>query len=339
LPASNVVLIQVFFAERIWYLPSVWIAILAGLAIGPYARRLAGCIVVAVMVLAFTERCWVRNAEWKNNLTLYAAARRDHPDAVGALRLYGQTLVRNGEIERGINYLNQAVAIDPGFTDAHRALGQAFLVVDAYDAALHHLKIANMQAPGHGPTVRALEFVSGELFAANQAELRRLRRQADENPNDLQAHLALIRKLGEVGRTEEVLARLQVAEDRFSDNVEWQAEYAVTLVYLDRRDDAISRYERCLELDPANPHLTVELAALLLERREGDDLDKAWRLATHAAELAPGAYYVLVCQAEILAARGEVMVAGQFYRDAIRALPPNSEQRAILEARARALGQ
>jgi tetratricopeptide (TPR) repeat protein len=337
--ANALVLIQVFFAERIWYLPSVWVAILLGLAAGPYVRRLAGCLVAGAIALALTERCWIRNAEWENNRSLYAAACRDHPDAVGALRLYGQTLVRTGEIERGIEYLEQAIAIDQGFTDAHRALGQAHLRAGAYPAALEHLKIANMQVPGHRPTTEAFEYVSDQLSILIEPELQRLRERADSNPEDLDAELALLRKLEEVGRIDEILTRLQQAEGRFGTNVDWQTQYAVTLVYLDRRDDAISRYERCLDLDPANPHLTVELAMLLLERREGDDLDKAWRLATHAADLAPGAYLVLVCQAEILAARGDVMAAGRMYRDAIRALPPGSSQRDFLEARARALGQ
>ncbi len=339
-PASNaIVLIQVFFAERIWYLPSIWIAIMLGLAVGPYVHRLAGCLVMACIVLALTERCWMRNAEWHDNRTLHAAAYRDHPNAVGALRLYGQTLVSTGEIERGIKYLEQAVAIDLGFTDAHRSLGHAYLLAGAYPDALLHLKIANMQVPEHPPTVEAFEFVSNELSRLSEPEPRRLREEADANPDEVEPELALLRKLGEVGRIDEALTRLQGAEQRFSTNVHWQTEYAVTLVYHDRRDDAISRYERCLELDPANPHLTVELAALLLERREGDDIGKAWRLATHAAKLAPGAYYVLVCQANILAARGEVLRAGQVYRDAILALPPGSQYQHILEARAKALGQ
>ncbi|MFQ5590443.1 MAG: hypothetical protein ACE5HE_04690 [Phycisphaerae bacterium] len=339
-PVSNAtVLLQVFFAERIWYLPSVWFAIMCGLAAGPYVRGLAGCLITALIVLALTERCWMRNAEWHDNLTLHAAAYKDHPNAVGVLRLYGQTLVRNGELARGIALLRQAVDIDLGFTDAHRSLGHAYMLAGEYPAAMHHLRIANMQAPDHPTTVKALKFVSRKLAAQNAAELRRLEEQARMNPDDVNAELALLRKLEEVGRNDEVLARLYDGEQRFGNNVDWQAQYAVTLVYRNRRDEAISRYERCLALDPANPQLTIELAELLLERREGDDVERAWLLATHAADLAPGAYYVMVCQADILAAQGKVFAAGQMYRDAIRALPPGSNVKPVLEARAKALGQ
>ena len=78
---------------------------------------------------------------------------------------------------------------------------------------------------------------------------------------------------------------------------------------------------------------------LLLERREGNDLDEAWRLADRAAELAPQAPSVLVCRAELLALRGDLAGAVALYRQAIRALPPDSRQRRNLEARARTLGQ
>jgi tetratricopeptide (TPR) repeat protein len=148
-----------------------------------------------------------------------------------------------------------------------------------------------------------------------------------------------VRKLRELGRAREALERFRAHEHEFGDNVAWQTEYAVTLVYLNERDEAIERYRRCLELDPAEPQLLVESAMLLLERREEDDLDEAWRLAGRAAELAPGAPSVLICRAELLALRGDLTEAGALYQKAIGSLPPGSELRRKLEARAKTLGQ
>jgi len=124
----------------------------------------------------------------------------------------------------------------------------------------------------------------------------------------------------------------------FADNVTWQTEYAVTLVYLNERDQAIERYRKCLELKPDDPQRGVELAMLLLERREGNDLEEAWRLAERASALAPGAPFVLACQAELLALRGELEAAVELYRKAVEALPPQSAARRVYEQRARTLG-
>jgi len=88
-------------------------------------------------------------------------------------------------------------------------------------------------------------------------------------------------------RAQEAIDRFQTSEPRFSANAPWQSEYAVTLVYLNDRDGAIVRYLRAIELAPDNPQRMVEVAMLLLERRQEDDLDQAWELATRASRRSP----------------------------------------------------
>ena len=158
-------------------------------------------------------------------------------------------------------------------------------------------------------------------------------------PNDEERILAYAKKLRELGRTEEALALLQQADVRFADSADWQIEFAVMLVYLDRRDDAIDRYRKGVALRPDEPRRLVELAMLLLERRTGSDLEDAWRLAGRAASLAPDEPIVLVCKAELLALRGDLREAGRLYDRAINGLAPASAQRRIYEKRAAALGR
>jgi Flp pilus assembly protein TadD len=180
--------------------------------------------------------------------------------------------------------------------------------------------------------------VSRELATQSESELDRLRQSADDAPADLEAELALIRKLRELGRIEEALDRLRAGEDRFQPIAALQAEYAVTLVYLNDRDGAIDRYRRSADLDPQNPQVAVELAMLLLERRQHDDLDRAWDLVTRASELAPQSPFAKVCRAELLALRGDIAGAVASYHDAIRLLPPGHELRRACEERAKTLG-
>jgi len=339
LPTANLfALIQVYFAERIWYVPSIWLAVLVGLAFAPFVERPLWAITVAVPMFAMTERCWIRNAEWQHNDTLYSAAYRDHPNAIGALRLHGQSLVNQQQYAQGIELLHRAIEIDGGFTDAQRSLGHAYLKAGDYASALHHLQIADMQVPGHPPTAEALDLVRRLLTAQHEPELIALVEEADRKPGELQTQLALVRRLRELGHLEAARDRLRAGDHRFAREIAWQAEYAVTLVYLNERDAAIDRYRRCLVLDRDNVQLGIELAMLLLERRADKDLDEAWRLARRAAELAPGAPQVLVCRAELLALRGDLKAAAGLYRQAIDTLPHESEYRRRLEARATALG-
>jgi len=342
LPTSNaLVLIQVFFAERIWYLPSVWLAILAALAATPVLSAKHGrawWVMFVVSVFGMTGRCWLRNAEWRDNGTLYAAAYRDQRDAVGPLHLYGQWLASHNDYERGVELLERAIEIDLGLTDAHRALGDAHRRAGNFEAAVRHLQIADYQVPGHPLTVALLSQVSRQL-ADGDDELKRLRRRIDDDPSDVDAEVALVRRLRDLGLVREALARLEKREGQFADHFAWQAEYAVTLVYRNNRDRAIERYRKCLDLAPDDAQLGVELAMLLLERRSGDDLDEAWRWAAHAFALAPGAPSVLACRAELLALRGDLSAAVELYEKAIQVLPPGSERRRIFEQRAKALGR
>ncbi len=337
--ANALVLMRVFFAERIWYLPSVWAAVLIVLVVAPLLRVRVVRAVGVVVILALVARCWIRSAEWRDNGTLYAAAYRDHPQAVGCLQPYGQWLVNNGAYSAGVDLLERAIEIDMGYTDAHRTLGQAQLRAGHWREAVRHLQIADMQAPGHSPTVDGLRRASRELSRKEGEQLDQLEQTAADRPDDAEAEVAVIRKMRDSGRVHEAIDRLRTCEPRFASVVVWQTEYAVTLVYLNDRDGAIARYELALGLGPNDPQLMVELAMLLLERRQGDDLGQAWDLAGRASRLAPGATSVLVCRAELLAQRGDLHGAIAAYQEAIRSLPPDSDQRRVLQQRARALGR
>ncbi|MCH8253238.1 MAG: hypothetical protein IID36_12370 [Planctomycetes bacterium] len=337
--ANALMLIQVFFAERIWYLPSVGVAVLAGMAVGWAVQRRVWCAAAVLVGLAMAGRCWIRNVEWHDNGVLYASAYRDHPDAIGARLLYGDWLVSNGNVNEGIELLIGAMEIDAGFTDAHRSLGRAYLLAGRHTDALHHLQIANMQIPGHARTVRALAEARKAVFQTLSAELDRLIEIADAAPDDVAAEIAVIQILrDELGRGEDVLARLGDREAHFAGHVAWQYEYAVSLQVFGRPDEAILRYRTCLELDEGNGKLLVELAGLLMNRARGDDLETAWDLAARAAELAPDAPNVLICQAELLALRGDLAEAVKVYRRAARAFEPGSKVRRTLDERIRALG-
>ena len=338
-PTSNaLVLMQVFFAERIWYAPSTFGAILLGLTAGASLRRRSWRIVAMLLALAMMARCWTRSAEWRNNGTLYAAAVRDQPDAVGPLHLYGKWLAGQGQYKRGVELLQRAIEIDPGYTDAHRSLGRAHFAAGRYEAAVGYLRIADMQVPGRTETVQALGKVCRELSNRNRPELDRLRQTTLDSPRDVQAELAMIGKLREFGCLSDALDRLRARESNFQDSAPWQAQYAETLLYRNDLDGAIERYRKCLEISPDDPQRLVELAMLLRERNQSDDLAAAWQLATHASKLAPNAPSVLACRAELLVQQGDVTGAVRLYGKAIQALPPGGQQRRVFEQRVRALG-
>jgi tetratricopeptide (TPR) repeat protein len=338
-PVSNaVILIQVFFAERVWYLPSVWVLLLVAPALGLLLKRRVGQGLLAVVVLAMMGRCWIRNAEWKDNGTLFAAAYRDHPQGVGPLLLYGRWIGFHGHYQKGVELIERALTIDPGYTDAHRALGQLHLTEGNLEKALQHLKIAQMQFPGHKETEEALQWAGEALSKAAEDELEQLRLAAAANPANLDLELALVAKLRDLARYDEALARLAAAESRFASYAAFQREYAVTLVMAGRRDEAIERYRQCVKLAHDDGTARVELAALLMERQANGDLAEAERMLEAAEAVAPDLDGVLILRAKLLALKGDLDGAVALYRRLIQALPQDSELRQVLREEVKKLG-
>jgi tetratricopeptide (TPR) repeat protein len=339
LPVANVfVLLQVFFAERIWYLPSVWVSLMLGMAVAPLVTRRAWKVVFCLALLAMLARCWIRNFEWKDNGTLFAAAHRDHPDGVGSLLLYGRWLGANGDYPAGVELIREALAIDPGYTDAHRALGHLYLSAGEFEPAVHHLQIAQMQFPGHQPTTEALALASAALSERASEELDRLRRAAADRTDDVQAELAYVRKLLDLGRNNDALSRFEAAGDRFDQELAWQREYAAALVISGRRNEAIDRYRKCLTMAPDDGPLLVELAALLMERRTEGDLSEVEGLLDRAGRLTPDHLGLHILRADLLALEGDLDGAVEAYRKVIRSLPPGSDLRRVLEDKVVTLG-
>lgn len=401
--ASNaIVLTQVFFAERIWYLPSIWVSVLFAVAVsglidgrlailrahskdqarvgartdgeGPlrYGRgsewwrriwhadadregedsaggragawgseggiRPMPAVAVALLIIGMGLRCWIRNPEWRSNESLAAAAHRDHPDAVATLVMYGAVLTRAGNVRDAIPLLERAVQIDPGFTVAHRALAEAYQTAGRNEQALAQWRISEMQFPGHPEISAALESLSDAMAKAASGELQKLESAAASDPQDVNAELAVVHRLVELGRYRQALNRFVAAGSRFADRFEWQREYAVALLYAGRSDEAIDRYQTCIALGPAQPGPYVELAALLLERQKDGDVDRAQALVDRALALAPSDLNALVMKAELAGLAGRLDEARAIYRRVLESAPADHPQRGLWESRAQLLG-
>ena len=342
LPTSNLfVLIRVFLAERTWYLPSVWLVMAAGILVSRLIKVVPRTYLfggLCVIITACLVRSTIRNGEWRDNGSLYASAYRDQPDGIGALYLYGQWLFHHDDPQEGIALLNRTIEIDLGYTLAHRALGEAYAKTGNAKKALYHWQTANHQVPNHAATMAGLRAVAGHLRAADRS-LEGLRKSVASDPTHLERELALVKRLRELGLVDEAMSRFQQRETDFASSAAWQLEYAVTCVLQNRIDEAISRYRKSLAADPQNAQAAVELAMLLLERKGEGDLAEAWEWVTQTEHRQGTSVNILVCQAELLAARGDLSAAWERYKRVLELLPPGSTQRRIFEQRAAVLGR
>ena len=114
--------VGVWVAERTFYLPSVGVSLLAvGLgqhAVGilskspPRVRSRAIGAVVLIVVLG-GARTWTRNVAWHDTEAVFMTLADEHPESFRAQWWLGMRLIDAQEHERGLDWLRQAVDLNP----------------------------------------------------------------------------------------------------------------------------------------------------------------------------------------------------------------------------------
>jgi Flp pilus assembly protein TadD len=116
-----------FMAERFFYAPSLGFCLLLAMLIARQRQQVARVAVIAVVVLG-SLKTMSRNADWKNDLTLFAADSKTSANSAFSHFSYGVRLSQRGEpgdFELARTHLERAVAIHPGHSSAWQFLGSA----------------------------------------------------------------------------------------------------------------------------------------------------------------------------------------------------------------------
>jgi len=136
-------------AERFLFLPSVGFCLAVALAIWYGARqraRVAAALLLPLLVV-FGGMTVARNADWKDDATLFAADVQKAPDdcklnyyralSIGA-PAGADEAQRRYVIEEKMTYLRKALDIYPEFIEAHTEIAKVFEAKGQYDSALVH---------------------------------------------------------------------------------------------------------------------------------------------------------------------------------------------------------
>lgn len=139
-------------AERFLFLPSVGFCLAVAMAIwyGARQRERIAAVVLLPLLVVFGGVTVARNAEWKDDATLFAADVQKAPDdcklnyyralSIGAPADAGEAQ-RRQVIDEKMMYLRKALDIYPEFMEAHTEIAKVFEAKGQYDSAIVH----NMQ--------------------------------------------------------------------------------------------------------------------------------------------------------------------------------------------------
>jgi DNA-binding winged helix-turn-helix (wHTH) protein/TolB-like protein/Tfp pilus assembly protein PilF len=176
------------------------------------------------------------------------------------------------EIEKGIEYFEQAIAQDNNYGPAYAGLADSYALLGyRYDTAIQREAMAKAKAAAE----RALEIDDGLAEAHSSLALvlfrhewnwveaeRQFKRALELDPNYAIAHHYYGRYLSAAGRLDEAIREVKLAQELDPVSLRISTTLA-EMFYLDRRyDEAIAQFRKTLEMDPnfASAHEFLSLA-------------------------------------------------------------------------------
>ena len=332
-PTSNVfVLIGSIMAERFLYLPSVGLAgllVAAVVALGrrsgwpPLGKSKAAWATVGIVCLALAARTYARNADWKDEVSLWTSAVEVVPESGKAHYNLGQALqLVPGRLNEAIAEYRKALRIDPSDAESHTNLGNALAAMPGglpeaiaeYQAAI---RINPNRAEPHNDLGNALAAIPERLpdaLAEYQAALR-------IQPNDAEVHYNMANALVRMsGRLTEAIAEYRAALRIAPDHADAHANLGKALAGTPgRMADAITEYRAALRIDPSLAYVHTNLANVLASTPSG--LPDAIAEYREVVRLQPGDAAAHFNLAIALDRAGQLAAAIAEYRAALQIAP------------------
>ena len=339
LTCNLVVFIGTLLAERLLYLPSAGVCLLAAMLPGeaaawmsarrrPGAAREAGspgavriaaaATIAAAVVAAGSFRIHARLGDWRDDFALYASAARVSPKSTRIRYNLGNAWLKRGAFREAEAEYRHALDIYPEFADARGNLGLALLQQGRAKEALDPLQEAARRQPKNpevrvnlGSARRALGDPAGAR-AEFEAAIA-LSEHSATAWNDLGSLLLVQGETTEAIRCFEQAVR---AEPRY---VLFRVNLADAYNAGGRRDEARAQFEEASRIDPQAPESLRGRGEILLERGDEAGAEEAFRAAVRGSPPSPRAANFL---GYLLARRGERSKAIEAYERAV-ALDPS----------------
>ena len=153
LPTSNVLFaVGTIMGERLAYLPSAALAVLAGLGLAALSRRSSPRVAWALLgliVVAYGARTAVRTLDWRSADVFYATLVETSPWSAKSHYFFGAYLASRGDDAAAVVAYDRAIAIFPAYGEAFHNRGNALARLGRMPEAAQSFRSALRFDPGH----------------------------------------------------------------------------------------------------------------------------------------------------------------------------------------------
>ncbi|MGD8992282.1 MAG: tetratricopeptide repeat protein [Desulfobacterales bacterium] len=284
---SSIIPLAIIFEHRN-YLPSMMVCLIIALLVYRYLKiewLRIGLLCLVVLVLAVWT--YQRNRVWQSPLTLWTDVVEKSPNKVRAQTNLGFALVKNGEIDEGIEHYHKALQINPNFLEAHNNLGAALSKQGKVDEAIQQYR-------------KALQI----------------------NPHFMEAYNNLGIALDKQGKYDEAILNYKKVLEIEPDNVRAYNNLAASLVKLGKTDEAVEHYKKALQIEPDFAKAHNNLGAVLKKQGKNSEAIEHFRKALQINPDFEKAHNNLGI---VLAKQGKIDEAIQHYHKALQLNPESSE--------------
>ncbi len=187
-------------------------------------------------------------------LEILAEVVAEHPENAQLQTVYGEYLFLAGRYPAAEERLNRALELDPYLTDARNWLGACLAQQQRYDEAREQYERA-LRDPAY-PSPQMIYLNLGMLYREQGLDdkgIEQLRRAVQIDPRYFKAHFELASALETVGRFDEALDELIVAEPAYRTDGRYWYRRGFLEFRLQRANKALDSLRRCLDVSPGSP--------------------------------------------------------------------------------------
>ena len=240
-------------ADRYTYHAAPALAILAGTVYTALpslrlARFVHGIVGIAIIVV-LGVLTWNQSRVWHDSAALWSHVLRvDDESAIGHVGL-ANVLFRQNRVEEATEHARRAVAIAPGYAQAHNDLGVGLATQGHLDEAVSEYQRALALEPGNDEAHSNWGVVlarQGDLDGA----IERYREALEANPDNADAHVNWGNAVVRLGNSDAGISHYEEALRIRPDHADAEHNWGVALAREGKLADAIEHFRRALIIDP-----------------------------------------------------------------------------------------
>jgi protein O-mannosyl-transferase len=224
---------------------------------------------VMIILICFAAGVVKRNAVWKDEVSLWADAKKKAPNLVRPYNNLGEAYDKQGKYDLAIKEFEAAIQLSPGYFFGLNNLGNVYGKKKNYPKAIHYFKKALAQksdyAPAHYNLARALH-----LVGKPQDALGAYRQAIRYNPYFEQAFFNLANLALQSGRLDESITNFQLFLKMQPDHARARFGLGNAYAMQGQFDKAYAEFERSAEVEPEFVFPQVNMANIQMQKGNVD---------------------------------------------------------------------